>query len=254
MYSGNHEVNTMGWKEEDLILKILGQMKLEQLKLEKDSVALDKKLTTLSNNQSDCCQKINNKLDQFNNKLDQLETKLDQLINKLIPPEPGPPASFTATITVDEVSTEVSDVLQGEITMAKAKKVGATLSNTINDDGSRNVNVQLQDADGLQITSLTVWPAALAQPVAAAADATPGPSAFAFAAVTPPTANPDGSFLVATVTCVQPVVQPPAQNVDVTVSIASGLVNQTAPVSADAGTLSIVADANAPGGFTTAIV
>ena len=136
----------------------------------------------------------------------------------------------------------------------KAQAIGASVSQTINDDGSRNVNVQLQDTDGLNISSLTTWPTTLAQPTPAAADATPGPSAFSFAPVTPPTVNSDGSFLAATVTCVQPVVEPPAQNVDITVTIASGLVGQTAPVTEDAGTLSIVADANAVGGFSTALV
>jgi hypothetical protein len=140
------------------------------------------------------------------------------------------------------------------ITMAKAKSVGASISQTINDDGSRNVSVQLMDTDGLNITTLTSWPSALAQPVGGAADATPGPSAFAFAPVAPPTVNADGSFLVATVTCVQPVVQPPAQNVDITVTIDSGLVGQTAPVTEDAGTLTIVANANAVGGFSTQLV
>lgn len=130
-------------------------------------------------------------------------------------------------------------------------KVKAAIAETINDDGTRNINVSLFDTAGLQITG--TWPTAVAQPTPTAADATPGPSAFVFTPVAPPTSNPDGSFLAATVGCVQPVVQPPAQNVEVDVTIASGLVNQTAPVTEDAGTLSIVADPNAPGGFSTTL-
>jgi hypothetical protein len=136
--------------------------------------------------------------------------------------------------------------------MAKpAKGVAATLS--IADDGTASCNVNLTDADGLPITTLTTWPAGVAQPSVAASDAAPGPSAFLVTPVTPPTSNGSGGFTVAKIACVQPVVQPPAQNVDFQVSIASGLTGQTAPVTEDAGTLSIVADASAPGGFAAAI-
>lgn len=136
--------------------------------------------------------------------------------------------------------------------MAKAKGVAATMN--IADDGSASVNVSLVDADGLPITTLTTWPSQVANPSVAASDATPGPSAFTVTPVTPPSSNSDGSFKVASVTCVQPVVQPPAQNVDFTVTVDSGLVGQTSPVSEDAGTLNIVADASAVGGFAPAIV
>lgn len=137
--------------------------------------------------------------------------------------------------------------------MAKAaKKVSATMN--INDDGTASVSVTLVDADGLPITTLTTWPSAVAVPTVASSDQTPGPSAFV---ITPTSGGPSpisgGGFLLASIACVQPVVQPPAQNVDFQVTIASGLQGQTSPVSEDAGTLSIVADANAVGGFAAAL-
>ena len=131
------------------------------------------------------------------------------------------------------------------------------VSQVIQDDGSASTVVVLNDIGGLPIVSLTSWPSAVANPTETSSDQTPGPSAFAITPVAPvpyvPTGtNPaiPGGFLVATITCIQPVVQPPAQNVDFTVSIASGLVGQTAPISEDAGTLSIVGDPTAPGGFS----
>ena len=135
--------------------------------------------------------------------------------------------------------------------LKKLAKVAASLN--INDDGTATVSVSLTDADGLPETSLTTWPSAVAVPTVASSDQTPGPSAFVITPSAAPVSLGGGSFSIASIACVQPVVQPPAQNVDFQVTVASGLVGQTAPVSEDAGTLSIVADPNAIGGFAAVI-
>jgi len=158
------------------------------------------------------------------------------------PPPPPQPAGFTASLTVQS---------KGEVNMKKLAKVAAALN--INDDGTATVSVSLTDADGLPETSLTTWPPAVATPTVASSDATPGPSAFVITPSAAPVSLGGGAFSIAAIACVQPVVQPPAQNVDFQVTVASGLAGQTSPVSEDAGTLSIVADPNAIGGFAAVI-
>jgi hypothetical protein len=156
------------------------------------------------------------------------------------PPPPPQPAGFRASLTIT-----------GELTMKKLAKVAPALN--INDDGTATASVTFTDADGLPETSLTTYPPAVAAATVAASDATPGPSAFTVTPINPPASLGGGAFSVATISCVQPVAQPPAQGVDFQVSIASGLAGQTAPVSEDAGTLSIVADPNAIGGFAAVV-
>ena len=112
---------------------------------------------------------------------------------------------------------------------------------TINDDGTATITLTFTDEDGVPITGLTALPAGVSAPTFASSDQTPGPSAFIV------TADPSGLF--ATVTAVQPPVQPLAQNVDFTVTIAAGLIGQTAPITDDAGTLSLQANASMPSGF-----
>lgn len=91
----------MGWKEDQQILKDLDTIKADvkaikqsQSKLEDNQKALFNKVVALSNDvedlkkqQKDCCQVLNN--------------KLDQIIKILIPPAQGPPAGFSASIVVD---------------------------------------------------------------------------------------------------------------------------------------------------------
>jgi hypothetical protein len=169
--------------------------------------------------------------------------KLEEIYKYLTTPPPPPqPAGFTASLTVQS---------KGDLLMKKLAKVVAALN--INDDGTATASVSFTDADGLPETSLTTYPPAVAAAAVTASDATPGPSAFVVAPINPPVSLGGGEFSVATISCVQPVVQPPAQGVDFQISIASGLVGQTAPVSEDAGTLSIVADPNAIGGFAAVI-
>jgi len=139
--------------------------------------------------------------------------------------------------------------------MAKRAGVNATLA--VADDGTLSVKVAITDADGLDITTLTAWPPAVALPTATLSDANPGPSSGAFTQNPTPPVQSDGSFLVGSIAIVAPPsVPPPAgwgQNVDVQVTIASGLTGQTAPVSEDAGTYSTIADANKPSGFVPVI-
>jgi hypothetical protein len=129
----------------------------------------------------------------------------------------------------------------------------ATAALNILDDGTATVTISFNDADGLPITTLTTYPTAVALPTVTSSDQTPGPSAFTITPAATPTVNAAGGFAVASIACVVPVVQPAAQNVDFTVTIASGLTGQTAPIAADAGTLSIVADASQPSGFAPVI-
>lgn len=161
-----------------------------------------------------------------------------QIVILLTPPPPPQPAGFVAVLTTTHK----------EILMA-AKKVAPSL--TINDDGNLNVNVSFTDGDGLPET-LTTYPSGVAPAVASFADATPGPSAFVFTPSASPVLATDvpNAFVTGVISCVQPVVQPPAQNVDVQVSIASGLAGQTSAISEDAGTLSVVADPNNVAGFS----
>jgi hypothetical protein len=129
-----------------------------------------------------------------------------------------------------------------------AKKATATLN--VLDDGTASISLNFTDVDGLPITGLTAYPSQLAQPTFASSDQTPGPSAFLITPSALPSSNAvTGGLTVASVSCVAPVVQPPAANVDFTVTIASGFTNQTAPLVMDAGDLSIVADPSALGGF-----
>jgi hypothetical protein len=125
--------------------------------------------------------------------------------------------------------------------MLKTKAKALAPSITINDNGSALITINFEDEDGVAITGLTALPAGVATPVFASSDQTPGPSAFSIAV--------DPSNMFATVTPVTPPVQPLASNVDFTVTIASGLVGQTSPISEDAGTISIQADASKPSGF-----
>jgi len=169
--------------------------------------------------------------------------KLNALLDDVLTPHP---VGFTATLSQPKGDLSMTPP-QGE-----PRKLSASL--TIADDGSKNLNVMLNDTAGLPIKTYSSWPAQVAQPIGGAGDSDPGPSAFVFSPIQPPTLNPDGSFVVANVTCAQPVKQPPAENVDITVTIPSGLTGQTEPITEDAGTLSIIADENAPGGFSTQIV
>lgn len=162
------------------------------------------------------------------------------------------PAGFKAVITINQT--------EGEKTMAlpkKAARLAAAI--TENDDGTSSLNVGFTDTEGLPITSLTVWPTAVALPTAAFSDATPGPSALIYTPAATPTVSTAvaGAFVVGSIVPVQPAPNPlPAgwgQNVDVQVSIASGLTNQTAPITDDAGTITVVADPNNPASFTVSV-
>jgi septal ring factor EnvC (AmiA/AmiB activator) len=89
----------MGWKEDQQILRDLETIKADvkiikhsQSKLEDNQKALFNKFDALSNmledvkqQQKDCCQVLN--------------TKLDQLIKALIQPPPKEPAGFTAFLS-----------------------------------------------------------------------------------------------------------------------------------------------------------
>lgn len=110
-------VNTPGWLTDQLILKDLttllndvSEVQSSQAKLEKsvddlkkliptDNKDLENKLNQLTDvvkQQGDasklCCQMLNNKLDQ-------LQDDITKLLKYLIPPPPGPPASFTVSIS-----------------------------------------------------------------------------------------------------------------------------------------------------------
>lgn len=183
-------------------------------------------------------------LRQMQQTLTHILHELQQIVPLLTPR----PASFTAAIVINALKPK-----EGEKHMAPTKAARATVDQRIMDDGTASTNVTLKDTAGLPIKTLQAWPSQVAQPTETASDATPGPSAFVVTPVTPPTLNSDGSFKVATISCVRPVAQPPAQGVDFTVEIASGLVGQTAALDEDAGTLSIVGDPNQPGGFSVAI-
>ena len=135
----------------------------------------------------------------------------------------------------------------------KAAAVNATL--VVNDDGSLSVNVELTDADGLPITTLPAWPAAVALPTAVFSDASPGPSSGVFTPAATPTLSTvePGAFVVGAITAApapNPLPVGWGQDVDVQVSIASGLANQSAPIAEDAGTFSWQADSSKPSGFS----
>jgi hypothetical protein len=173
----------------------------------------------------------------------------NELLHKIIQgPQPGLPAGFTAVLTVDNVK------LEGE-PMSPSKKASAVApSLTVNDDGTVSLNIPFTDEDGLPITTLTAWPVGVAFPTAAFSDATPGPSAYAYtpAATPAPSTAVPGAFVAGSIAPVTPPSPLPpgwGQNVDVQISIASGLVGQTSPITEDAGTLSVVADASKPSGF-----
>jgi len=132
--------------------------------------------------------------------------------------------------------------------------VKAAVAQTINDDGTASTNIVLYDTQGLQITAAQLnntWPAAVALPTEVASDATPGPSAFVITNVVPPAISNvvAGAFVTQTIACVTPYVAGSGQNVDFTITIASGFTGQTAPISVDGGDLSIVSDPNNPGSF-----
>lgn len=83
----------MGWKEDQQILKDLEQLKVDvasikksQSKLEDNEKALLNRISTLEENQKDCCQTVN--------------SKLDQLIAALIKPPSGPAVAFNVTVEV----------------------------------------------------------------------------------------------------------------------------------------------------------
>jgi hypothetical protein len=136
----------------------------------------------------------------------------------------------------------------------KAKAAAISVAVTLNDDGTNAVNYTLTDTDGLPITASQlngVWPTALTAGYTFA-DATPGPSAFLFTPVNPPTASTavSGAFVVGNVTAVQPIVAGSGQGIDSTATLA-GIASGT--VSEDGGTWTIVSDPNAPGGFSVAV-
>jgi len=178
--------------------------------------------------------------------LSEQELQLATIVKNTTPPPPSQPAGFRASLTLD----------QGDLTMMALKKAATvTASLSVNDDGTMSVNVEFTDTEGLDITTYTAWPTGVALVTAAFSDATPGPSSGAYTAaatIVPSTAVP-GALVAGSIAIQPPLsVPPPAgwgQNVDVQISIASGLTNQTAPVVEDAGTYSVTADASKPSGF-----
>lgn len=180
-------------------------------------------------------------------RLDRIEAALKALSE---PPPPPQPAGFT---------TEITNDVQGENMALPKKAARLAASITENSDGTASLNVSFNDPDGLPITTLTAWPPAVAFPTGAFSDVTPGPSALVFTASTAPvvsTAVP-GAFVAASIVPVSPAPSPlPAgwgQNVDLQVTIASGLTGQTAPLTEDAGTITVVADASKPSGFAVTV-
>jgi hypothetical protein len=198
--------------------------------------------------------------DQHNEKL--LNTKLDlllknqaadhllieKIVQELNPPPPVV-AGFKAVLTVNK----------GETMTPLKKAAGVSASLTINDDGTASLNILFADPEGLDITTLTTWPSAVAFPTVAPSDGTPGPSAYSYAPASSPAPSTEvaGAFVAGTISVVAPPSTPPpsgwGQSVDFQISIASGLTNQTAPITEDAGTLSVTADASKPAGFSAVI-
>jgi hypothetical protein len=134
----------------------------------------------------------------------------------------------------------------------KATAVGSVQVNQ-QDDGTNLVSIFLQDTDGLQVLASQLnntWPSTLAVPTFVFADATPGPSAYAYAGLATPTPSTvvPGAFDIGSVTAVQPIVAGSGQGVDSTLGIATGL--PTAPYTTDGGTWTLTSDPNAVGGAT----
>jgi len=143
--------------------------------------------------------------------------------------------------------------------MATKKASAVAPSITVNDDGTLSLNIGFTDEDGLPITTLTTWPSAVSFPTVAFSDATPGPSSLTYTPAATPavsTAVP-GAFVAGAIVPTTPIPSPLptgyGQNVDVQVSIASGLTGQTAAITEDAGTVTITADASKPSGFSSVV-
>lgn len=141
----------------------------------------------------------------------------------------------------------------------KAKASGVSPSITVNDDGTLNLNIPFTDTEGLPINTLTAWPANVALPSVIFSDASPGPSSLVFtpAAVPAPSTAVPGAFVAGVIA---PVVPPPSplppgwgQNVDAAVTIDGGLTGQAGPITEDAGTITITADASKPSGFSASV-
>jgi hypothetical protein len=192
--------------------------------------------------------------EEYYNKLDKLGNEILAAVKSITPPTPPPPQTEIAGFTVS-----ITDDQQGEKNMAlpkRAAKLAASI--TENDDGTASLNIGFVDTDGLPITTLTAWPTAVALATAAFSDATPGPSSLGFTQSASPVASTavPGSFVAGTIVPAQaPSPLPPGwgQNVDVQVTIASGLTNQTAPITMDAGTISVTADSTVPAGFSVSV-
>lgn len=138
----------------------------------------------------------------------------------------------------------------------KVKAAAASVAVTLLDDGSDLISVSFTDNDGVPVTAAQLngtWPAAVAIPTFTFADATPGPSAFAYNPQPLPTVSTKvpGAFDIGNVVAMQPVVAGSGQAIDSTLTIASGL--PTAPYAADGGTWTITSDPNALGGASVVV-
>lgn len=181
--------------------------------------------------------------------LESIAASTERIANYLQPS--AGPASFTVVLT------NAGKLDTGGTTMA-LNKAKATLSNTVNDDGTINLNIAFADAKGLS-ESYTSWPSQVALPSAAFGDASPGPSSLVYtpaASIVPSTDVPNALVCGTIGAGTPPSTPPPAgwgQNVDVQITIASGLAGQTAPQTVDAGTVTVTADAANPGSFVPVV-
>lgn len=166
-----------------------------------------------------------------------LAKTLDQILALIkVLEEPEQPTSFTAEITTNNPNEK------GDI-MAK-QKVGTVLQ--FLDDGTGTLTVNILDQAGLVIQP---YPSAITDVTATTSDATPGPSAFTIGAFNPTA----GTFPVTVNTPPSPLPAGWGQNVDFTVTVNSGLVGQTQPVTEDAGTVDLEADSSKPSGFNAVV-
>jgi hypothetical protein len=218
-------------KKLDSALMSLRQIQQRDSKLESVVELLDKDVL------------IQNRLLTQNNQL------LEKIYAELNPPQPEP-TGFSVSLTVDN---------KGETMSAQKAKSGATAVLTVNDDGTVSLNITFTDTEGLPITTFTTWPAPVAPPTVAFSDASPGPSAFTYTAASTPAASTtvSGAFVAGSIAPVAPAPSPlPSgwgQNVDVQITVPSGLTGQTAPLTVDAGTLSVTADSSKPSGFAVTL-
>jgi len=195
----------------------------------------------------------NNNLSKENYELSKENNKLLKEIVAILTPPTQNPAGVVLTLAVEEKENQ---------TMAKSKSAKATASISVADDGTLSLNVLFTDEDGLPITSYTSWPSQVALPSVAFSDAAPGPSSLNFvpAATIAPSTDagvPSGSLDVGAIVPVTPLPSPLptgyGQNVDTQVTFASGLTNQTSPLTIDAGDITITADASQPSGVSVSV-